>query len=210
MLRPGYLIAFSVMKNMPDHDAYLLWLPEYGVLGQLPRRFATREYRVGENGWAAVFEIKGPRVLLSQKSPQYVRRVLEQHLAPLIRAGHMQVKRVAWLSGAGWLKVAVESLNEVTHSQVLEMAKPGIVEAGRVLAGRITLIEWSTEIERYVVNALFPAPASEVSKVIFLREMRETSVYVSSEYAGIFMGSHGSNVSAAAKLTGVAIRIIPI
>ncbi len=70
MLKVGYLIPFTVIKNMPDHDSYLTVIPQKGILAQLPKKYARKEYRIGDSDWASVFMIKGARITLSQKSSQ--------------------------------------------------------------------------------------------------------------------------------------------
>jgi len=70
----------------------------------------------------------------------------------------------------------------------------------------VTLIPYSPDIREYVKNALAPAPASLVRRVIYFENLHEADVYVDGS-AGIFFGRGGVNVAAAAKLTKVRINI---
>ncbi len=112
VLKVGFLAGFVVLKSLPDYDAYLCKLIDSQFLALLPKKWARKEYRVGESGWAAVFDMKGPRITLSQKSPQYVRKILEYLLLTACTELRLRIKKVARVDGYGYHKVAVEPLKD--------------------------------------------------------------------------------------------------
>ncbi|HLE18267.1 MAG TPA: hypothetical protein VI728_08285 [Syntrophales bacterium] len=203
----GHLVNFFVVKAMPDYDSYLVCLQGGELLALLPRKYANRLYKVGETGWAAVFEIKGARINLSQKSPQYIRKILEYLTAPLIQEKKIRFKKVALVAGAPFCKVAVAVDNEMSQKDLVELCKPYLADLKQYIAEHVTFVKYSDDIEKYVVNALSPGPKKAIKKVIFFQESNTAAVYVKSSSLAIFYGRHGQNVAAAAKLTGITIEI---
>ena len=210
MLKVGYLVPFMVLKGLPDYDSYLTTLINKGILAQLPKKYALRQYKIGETGWASIFGIKGSRIILSQKSPQYVRKILEYLLSPLIQEEKIKFKRVAKVAGSHFYKVAVESSNGVSGKEIVQMCLPYF--KGKIkdyVDEKIILVKYSKDIKQYVINSLIPAPLEQIEKVIHIKDMNETNVYVDEKYAGLFLGAKGKNAATASKLTGIRIIIIP-
>lgn len=208
MLKIGYLVPFMVIKNMPDYDSFLIAISGKGILAQLPKRYANRQYRVGESGWAAVFQIKGARITLSQKSPQYVRKILEYLTIDLIRQNRIKFKKVARVAGSSFYKVAIEPLEDgLSQVDIIKICKPYLGNVHEYIPERVTLVKYSRDIEEYVTNALSPAPQKAIQKIIYLRDMNTVRVYVEASYVGLFLGKRGANAATAAKLTSVNIEI---
>jgi N utilization substance protein A len=210
MLTVGYLIPFLVVKALPDYDSFLVTLIDKSVFAQLPRKYAFKEYKVGEAGWAAVFSIKGSRVILSQKSPQYVRKILEYLLSALIQEGKIKFKRVAKLAAAKFYKIAVSAPDTYTQGDVVKLCAPFFQDAKNYISEKIIIVKYSEDIEEYIINALSPAPSDHVDKVILSKDTKNASITVEREYVGYFLGPKGQNVSTASKLTGFKITIYPV
>jgi len=210
MLNIGYLVPFVVVKAMPDYDSFLTTLIDKGVFALLPRRYAFKDYRVGEAGWASVFGIKGARIILSQKSPQYVRKILEYLLSPLIKEEIIKFKRVARLADANFHKVAVAVNNPEKYSQrdVVKMCRPCFEDLKNYVSEKVIIVKYSEDTEEYIINALSPAPPERIDKVILNKGAHEAEVFVEDKYVGYFLGPKGQNVSTASKLTGFKITII--
>lgn len=203
----GHLVNFFVVKAMPDYDSYLVCLQGGELLALLPRKYANRAYKVGEAGWAAVFEIQGARISLSQKSPQYVRKILEYLTAPLIQEKQIRFKKVALVAGAPFCKAAVAVENEMSMKDVHALCAPYLTQVKQYVAEHVILVKYSDDIEEYAVSALFPGPKRAVKKVISFHDLKALTVYVDHASLAVFYGRKGQNVAAAAKLTGVSIEI---
>ncbi len=204
MLKIGHLVVGTVVKALPDHESYLLVLAGTQVLAQLPKKYATQEYRQGDAVTAAVFEKTPSRTILSQKSPQFIRRVLEHVLSPLLLEGKIAIKRAASVSAARFFKVAVEGL---TDEDPVKLCLPHLHKAKAYTTGTIVIVKYSRDMREYIVNALVPAPPDKVRTVIYLPGMEEATVLVDKSVVGLFLGKGGVNAAAASKLTGISVRV---
>lgn len=204
MVKIGYLVPVTIIKAMPNHDAYLTMIAGTELMALLPKKYANRIFKVGDTTLASVFMMRDSWIILSQKSPQYMRKLTELVFTPLIREGKIQVKRVALCSGSHFAKVAVESLD---GSDPVKQCLPYLKETKKYTDATITLIRYSNDIKEYMVNALSPAPAGAVRKVIYFSSSNEAIIYVDAAYLGLFLGKGGMNVASAAKLTGISIAI---
>lgn len=209
MIIVGYLIPFTIIKALPGYDTYLAVVIGKGVLAQLPKKHAFKEYKIGESGWAAVFKIEGARITLSQKSPQYIRKVLESVMSDLIQTGNIKFKKVAKISNAHFYKVTVDSPNGLSGKEIVKLCLPYLKEIDEYIVEKIILVRYSTDIKEYISNSLVPAPVENIKRVILFHGIDEANVYVDEHYAGYFLGPKGRNVSTASKLTGYKITIIP-
>jgi len=204
MLKVGQLVPITIVKALPHYDSYLALIAGTDLLALLPKKYASRVFRVGDTTLAALFTMAGNRITLSQRSPQYLRKLLELILAPLLREEKIRIRRAAMVSGSRFAKVAVEGLQgEDPIKECLHYLRG----AKQYTDTTITLVRYSDDMKEYIVHALSPAPAEMVRKVIHLRSSKEADVYVDPAYVGLFLGKGGANVSSAAKLTGVAINI---
>lgn len=209
-IKVGYLTPFTIIKNLPNYDSYLVLLPGTGLIAQLPKKYAQKKYMIGESGWASIFGIDSLRIVLSQKSTQYVRKIMEHVLAPLVESGKIKVKRVAKLSSSNFFKVAIEASDneDISREALFELCQPLLHEKIKdFIQETICIVKYSKNFEEYVVNALAPAPASAVHSVIPFYEEGQVAVYVESKSVGFFMGKKGENVLTAAKLVGMNIKI---
>lgn len=204
MVKVGHLVPVTIVKALPNYDSYLTLIAGTELLAILPKKYANRIFRVGDTTLTAILKMEGSRITLSQKSPQYIRRLMELVFSPLLKEGKIQVKRAAMVSGSRFAKVAIESLNGLDP---VKQCLPYLKAAKQYTDDTVTLVRYSGDIKEYIVNALSPAPSEMVRKVIYFRSSREADVYVDPAYVGLFLGKGGANVASAAKLTGVAINI---
>lgn len=203
-IRIGRLVRCAIVKDLADRDAYLVLVTGTDLLAYLPKRFAGREYRQGEEAVAAVFMMGKGRIFLSQRSPQYFRRITEEALSPIIRDGRVRVRRAASVVNGQFAKVSVEGLGEVDP---LMASLPYLDRVKEYTPDTITIVRYSADIEEYIVNSLVPAPADKVVEVLYSRGAREAIVRVDPRYCGFFVGKGGANVATAAKLLNVRIMI---
>jgi len=204
MVKVGHLVPVTIVKALPNYESYLTLIAGTELLALLPKKYANRIFRIGDATLAAIFQIERNRIILSQKSPQYIRKLMELIFAPLLSEGKIKVKRASMVSKCKFAKVAIESLNGLDP---VKQCLPYLKAAKQYTDDTITLIRYSGNIKEYVVNALSPAPPEMVKKVIHFKSSREADVYVDSAYVGLFLGKGGANVASAAKLTGVVINI---
>jgi len=204
MIKVGHLVPVTIIKALPDFDSYLTLVAGTEVTAILPKRYAGRTFRVGDSTFAAVFVMGESRILLSQKSPQYFRRLTELLVAPLLLDGRVRVRRAASISQSGFAKVSVESH---TRDDPVKLCLTLLRRSRQYTDDTITLVRHSVNVEEYVVNALVPAPADRVREVIYFQHMGQADVFVDPACLGLFLGKKGANVATASKLTGVAINI---
>jgi len=91
MVKVGHLVPVTIIKALPDYDSYLTMITGTELMGLLPRKYANRVFKVGDNTLAAIFQMEGIRITLSQRSPQYIRKLMELVFAPLLQEGKIQV-----------------------------------------------------------------------------------------------------------------------
>lgn len=212
LLRIGYLAGVVVVKAMPDYDAYLCKFIDSQILALLPRRWALRHYKVGETAWAAIYDINGARITLSQKSTQYIRKILEYLLSSACMEHNLKFKKIARMEGARFAKAAVEPMDgDILDSKELYgVLKPYVqdIHLGDYLTERVSFVRYSRDIREYVVNALCPpGPNEKILKVIHHEEMNKVSLLVDNGHVGLFVGEKGRNVMTAKKLCEVDIEI---
>lgn len=204
MVKVGYLVPVTIVKALPDHESMLTFIVGTELMALLPRRFANRSFRVGESTVASIYNIEGPRITLSQKNPQYFRKLTELLLSPLLRQGRIEVKRAATIPGAKFAKVVIKGLDS---EDPIKVSLPLMKDSRRYTDDTITLVRYSSDIREYVVNSLTPAPREGVKKVILFRDLREAMVRVEPRYLGLFLGKGGLNVALSSKLVGLKIKI---
>lgn len=208
MFAIGYLTEFIITRALPDHESYLVFIISSGTPALLPKKYAIKQYKVGETGWATIFTTDRTYTILSQRAPQYIRKILEYLINDeLIKTG-MKICHVAKAESSSQYKVAVKGDGDVAelYSQTRHLKETFT----KYIQGSVYFIKYSSNREEYVKNALLPGSRDKIQKVIYRKELNQVDVYVDSSSAGIFLGKRGSNVASASKLTGLSIQIIPI
>jgi len=203
-LKVGYLVPGVVVKSMPDHDSHLILISGTELLAFLPKKYANRSYKVGQNLVACVFMLENHKIILSQRSHHYYIRLAERIFSTLIEEEKIRIKRAVSVTGAGFAKTAVEGLNGLDP---VKECVPYLPAMKAYTDDTINLVRHSQDMKEYVRNALAPAPADKIRKVIFSRTLREAVVGVDPAYYGLFVGKGGANVATAAKLLDITILI---
>jgi transcription antitermination factor NusA-like protein len=203
-LKVGYLVPGVVVKSMPDHDSHLILISGTELLAFLPKKYANRPYKVGQNLVAAVFMLEKSRIILSQRSHHYYIRVAERIFGILIEEEKIKIKRAVSVTGAGFAKMAVESLNGIDP---VKECLPYLPAMKAYTDDTITLVRYSQDMKEYIRNALAPAPPDRIRKVIYSSVLQEAVVGVDPTYYGLFVGKGGANVATAAKLLDITILI---
>ncbi|HBE44831.1 MAG TPA: hypothetical protein DDW17_05090, partial [Deltaproteobacteria bacterium] len=208
----GYIAGFTVLKTLPDYDAYLCKLMDSPLLALLPKKYSRKEYKVGETDWACIFDMKGPRVTLSQKSPQYVRKILEYLLLPILEEKDLKLKHVAWAGGFRYHKVAIETFNGTIadSKELYQILQPSLEKTNfrEYFSEKLSFVKYSKDIKEYVINALCPpGDKNKVWKVIHHEEIGKIVVLVENSVLGLFIGKGGENRTVASKLCRCAVEI---
>jgi hypothetical protein len=204
VIKIGRLVSCCIIREVPGKDMYLALIEGTGLVGHLPKSSAYRKYREREGCTAAVFMIRDGTIFLSQRSPQFFRRVTEAALAPVIRDGKIRVRRAASIANSAFAKVSVEGLGGFDP---LSVALPYLEGVRTYTGDTITIVRYSPDIKEYIVNALVPAPVDKVVQVLYSQSLREAIVRVDPKYCGFFVGKGGANVATAAKLLDVKILV---
>jgi transcription antitermination factor NusA-like protein len=203
-IKVGRLVRCTVVKDLPGKDTYLALITGTELLAYLPKRYANRTYGQGEELTAAVFMTTEGKISLSQRSPQYFRRITEEALAEIIRAGKIRVRKAASVVNGAFAKVSIEGLGSVDP---LTASLPYLDKVKTYTTDTITVVRYSANMKEYIVNSLVPAPAEKVTQVLYSQSLREAIVRVDPRYCGFFVGKGGTNVATAAKLLNVKIVI---
>ncbi len=173
---------------------------------QIPRE----RFRQGDTIRAYVRDVlretRGPQVILSRAHPVFLERLFQLEV-PEIYDGLVEIMSVARDPG-NRAKIAVTS-----HDERIDPVGASIGPKGsRVQAvvrelnnERIDIIEWSSDPETFLLNALAPA---EVARII-IEESANTIVAIADEdQLSPAIGRGGQNVRLAAKLTGWRVEVL--
>ena len=204
LLKIGYLVPGCIVKSLPNHESHLILISGTETLAFLPKKYANPRYKVGDDIIAAVFIMDNNKIILSQRSAQYYLRIAELAFEPLLKEEKIKIKRAASVEKGGFVKVAVESLNGINP---VKECIPYLKDMKMYTDDTITLVRFSRETREYIKNSLAPAPSDKIEKVIYTHYNREAIVRVDPKYYGLFVGKGGANVSTAAKLLDISIKI---
>ena len=147
----------------------------------------------------------GPQIVLSRKSPNFVKRLFEIEI-PEIIDGIVEIKAVAREAGSR-SKVAVYSNDENVDPVGSLVGKKGmriqpiIDELG---GERIDVVPYSDDAPSFIINALAPAP---ILAIDINDEEKQATVVVPDEALSYAIGAGGQNARLAAILTGWNIDI---
>ena len=195
-------------RALPDYESYMVLLLASGLPALLPKKYAIKPYKVGEVGWATIFSLDGTYTIISQRCPQYTRKMLEYLLNDELTECGLRICRVAKAEKSSQFKVAVKGEgNALELHRKTRHLKDTIA---KYIYGSVYFIQYSSKPDEYVKNALLPAPPESIRKVILRKEINQMDVYVESAAAGVFLGKQGNNVASASKLTGYSIKIFAV
>lgn len=147
----------------------------------------------------------GPQIILSRKSPNFVRRLFELEI-PEIVDGIVEIKDVAREAGSR-TKISVWSNDENIDPVGSLVGKKGIriqPIIDELYGERIDVVPYSDDIPSYIINALSPA---EILAIDINDEEKIATVVVPDESLSYAIGVGGQNVRLAAILTGWKIDI---
>lgn len=166
-------------------------------------------YFVGQHRKVLVLEVRrsihGPQIIVSRSHRGLVKRLFELEV-PEIYHGQVEVMGIARESGSR-TKIAVRSRQPGLDPVGACVGQRGLrVQAiSNELGGeRVEVIQYDDASEKYVANALSPAPVVRVDIVV---DEKTAYVVVPDRYLSLAIGKEGQNARLAAKLTGWRIDI---
>jgi len=179
--------------------------------GILPKReqLVNRKYRQGERIKAYILRVtrepKGPRIVLSQSHPNFLRGLFELEV-PEIGEGIVKIRQIKRDAGRR-AKVVVESEQEKVDPVGACVGLRGSRIKAILLElekERIDIIRYSEDIATFIKNSLKPA---EVIEVKLDESNKVAKAIVADDQLSLAIGSHGENVKLAVKLTGWQIDV---
>jgi len=167
------------------------------------------EYQVNQQVQVLISEIRegaaGPEIIVSRARPEFVSELFTLEV-PEIDSGTVKIEAIAREAGRR-TKVAASSSSENVDPVGSLVGQKGVrVQAVIRELGdeKIDIIEYSSDPEKFIANALSPAKVLSVK----LNEARKTAVVeVPEDQLSLAIGKEGQNVRLAAKLTGWRIDI---
>lgn len=148
---------------------------------------------------------KGPLVFVSRAHPKILSRLFELEV-PEIANGTVVIKSIAREPGSR-SKIAVTSTEENIDpigSCVGQRGTRVLTIINELGGEKIDIIEWNSNMEKFIANALAPA---KVLNVEIGKESNKAVVVVPEDQLSLAIGKNGQNVRLAAKLTGWKIDV---
>lgn len=151
---------------------------------------------------------KGPQIVLSRASDEFVRKMFEMEI-PEVGDGAVLIKAVAREAGSR-SKVAVTTTDSQVDPIGACIGQRGtriqtiISEIG---GEKVDIIEWNEDSASFIGKALAPA---KVNRVELSEAEQSALVHVNPDQLSLAIGKGGQNVRLAAKLTGWKINIAEI
>jgi len=208
-LARGDLIVSGAIKRMDKGDAII----EIGkVEARLPRSemIPKENLRIGDRVRSFVQKIdrlaRGPQVILSRTSPEFVMKLFEFEV-PEIEQGLLVIKSAARDPGVR-AKIAVWTNDRRIDpiGTCVGMRGSRVQAVTNELAGeRVDIVLWSDDPAQFVIGALAPA---NVSSIVVDEDKHAMDVVVDEDNLAIAIGRMGQNVRLASELTGWQINIM--
>jgi N utilization substance protein A len=208
-LARGDQIVNGTIKRMDKGDMVL----EIGkVEARLPRNemIPKENLRIGDRVRAFVARIdreaRGPQVIVSRTSPDFVKKLFELEV-PEIEQGLLQIKSAARDPGVR-AKIAVWTNDRRIDpiGTCVGMRGSRVQAVTNELAGeRVDIVLWSDDPAQFVIGALAPA---NVSSIVVDEDKHAMDVVVDEDNLAIAIGRQGQNVRLASELTGWQINIM--
>jgi N utilization substance protein A len=167
-------------------------------------------YRIGQRLRFYIVKVddtaRGPVILLSRSHPNLVRELFRMEV-PEIDAGSVEIMGIAREAGSR-TKIAVASKEDGVDPIGSLVGQRGVRVQTVIndLAGeKIDIIQYDTDVIRYISNALSPAKILQVT--LTDKDHKIALAEVADDQFSLAIGKGGQNVRLAAKLTGWKIDV---
>lgn len=178
----------------------------------LPREqmIPKENLRIGDRVRAIVMEvdrgIKGPQLILSRVSPEFLIRLFELEV-PEIEEGLLEIMAASRDPGLR-SKIAVKAndqrLDPVGTCVGMRGSRVQAV-TGELAGERVDIALWSIEPAQFVINAMAPA---EISSIMVDEDKKSMDLVVSEDQLAQAIGRSGQNIRLATELTGWELNIL--
>ena len=178
----------------------------------LPREqmIPKENLRVGDRVRAIVMEvdrgIKGPQLVLSRVSPEFLIRLFELEV-PEIEEGLLEIMAASRDPGLR-SKIAVKAndqrLDPVGTCVGMRGSRVQAV-TGELAGERVDIVLWSIEPAQFVINAMAPA---EISSIMVDEDKKSMDLVVTEDQLAQAIGRNGQNIRLATELTGWELNIL--
>ena len=166
--------------------------------------------RIGDRVRAIVMEvdrgIKGPQLILSRVSPEFLIRLFELEV-PEIEEGLLEIMAASRDPGLR-SKIAVKAndqrLDPVGTCVGMRGSRVQAV-TGELAGERVDIALWSIEPAQFVINAMAPA---EISSIMVDEDKKSMDLVVSEDQLAQAIGRNGQNIRLATELTGWELNIL--
>ncbi len=208
-LQRGEPILSGTVKRVDREGAVI----EAGKLeARLPRdqMIPKENLRVGDRVRAFVGAVsregRGPQLMLSRTSPEFVKHLFAIEV-PEIEQGLLEIKAAARDPGVR-AKIAVFTRDRrIDPIGTCVGVRGSRVQAvtGELGGERVDIVLWSEDPAQFVIGALAPA---NVSSILVDEDKRSMDVVVDEDNLALAIGTGGRNVRLASELTGWHINIM--
>jgi N utilization substance protein A len=208
-LARGDMVVNGMIKRLDKGDAII----EIGKLeARLPRSEMIPKENLRPNDRVRAYvlridrQLRGPQVILSRTSPEFVKKLFELEV-PEIEQGLLLIKSAARDPGVR-AKIAVWTGDRRIDpiGTCVGMRGSRVQAVTNELAGeRVDIVLWSEDPAQFVIGALAPA---NVSSIVVDEERHAMDVVVDEDNLAIAIGRSGQNVRLASELTAWHINIM--
>ncbi|HUN92859.1 MAG TPA: transcription termination factor NusA [Burkholderiaceae bacterium] len=208
-LARGDMVVNGMIKRLDKGDAII----EIGKLeARLPRSEMIPKENLRPNDRVRAYvlridrQLRGPQVILSRTSPEFVKKLFELEV-PEIEQGLLLIKSAARDPGVR-AKIAVWTNDRRIDpiGTCVGMRGSRVQAVTNELAGeRVDIVLWSEDPAQFVIGALAPA---NVSSIVVDEERHAMDVVVDEDNLAIAIGRSGQNVRLASELTAWHINIM--
>jgi len=208
-LARGDMVVNGMIKRLDKGDAII----EIGKLeARLPRSEMIPKENLRPNDRVRAYvlridrQLRGPQVVLSRTSPEFVKKLFELEV-PEIEQGLLVIKSAARDPGVR-AKIAVWTNDRRIDpiGTCVGMRGSRVQAVTNELAGeRVDIVLWSEDPAQFVIGALAPA---NVSSIVVDEDKHAMDVVVDEDNLAIAIGRSGQNVRLASELTGWHINIM--
>lgn len=204
----GQIVSGVIMRR--EKGFYYLNLGKTEAVLPIKDTLPNENLKRGDSVKAIVEDVKitpkGPAILVSRTSPQFVAGLFRMEV-PEIHEGLVQLKNIVREPGER-TKIAVFSKDSAIDpvGSCVGMKGTRVQTIVRELRGeRIDIIPWTEEPRMLISRALSPAV---IDKIGINEDERTAMVVVNDQQLSLAIGKKGQNVRLAMKLTGWDIDII--
>ncbi len=206
--KTGQIVSGTVMRR--ERGFYFINLGKTEAILPIKDTLPNENLKRGDVVKAIVEEVKvstkGPQILITRTSPQFVAGLFKMEV-PEINEGLVMIRSIVREPGER-TKIAVYSKDNAVDpvGSCVGMKGTRVQTIVRELRGeRIDIIPWTEDPRMLIARALSPAA---IDKIGINEEAKTAMVVVNDQQLSLAIGKKGQNVRLAIKLTGWDIDII--